>query len=1250
MATRRAPPAAGARDGWDGLSQSQREEAHSYLGAIKNTQAAEQGTIEYLSMPRIRRFGRRVALAWIALMEVAGVVWRRTTDSHRAPGRWWRKVLLLRPLRTFSWWMVIWVLLAGASALVAFDHTVRQATVEFVYGPKPRRATAAAVYEDWDEAAKWLARTVLASAFAALVATLWHDVIISPHTERRIRRRIRRGPMGLLSKTLELNPTKVIELDPPFNTVPRDDLYDEILPGALSRKRDVQIVMAEPGAGKTTALIDLAAVLAKIGLVPILLQMRGESSAETLYRRAEDRFKEQVRPLVRSADEIDRVWRWLCRRQRIAILVDDIDQIGFDGEPGFVMRHMIEEVTSENQTVVVTARPSGVPVGIAASAVTMHALAFETAVDLVAEPRSREPGATAPSNPSRKRIERWVREGDLHEAPLYLEALAELTSVGVPLDLPEDPLRWTQRERPGRWRSLSEKRRQWNPKWVRYLLLDSFYAGMGDGSVRRALAIDAHDRQKSIEALAGAALGMLGAAALQARAEALVGGKPVEGSEIAAELNVKKPRRGELADFISSDDRRDLDSGRDGQLAERPARRKWVSPHEAIDTGNRLRILEYDFKGKPQFRHRITQAFMAGRRLAELGRMEREKGERPQSERERSNNGQIESVTSFDDWVDVLMDSHHPEKLTAHMALMFAAVHADKRFVEDDDPNGDGLAERIVDRLIEGAQARSPGAYARAVLVSVASGAAGTVVTAAGATVETGAGEASEPDPAKDLDPMGYGDPHERNDPDDRLQKLVTAAEIVTLLKRDERSSASEDSSSASNDPAASRFDRKAQYILRLVRETRGAMQWTKFQALPAVAWLGTDEAWATIWEHFTSDPDYMVRRRASAQLAENAPGAYRALGKRIEGRVVHAAYRAKMGRPLERADDRISPDGHSPGRAPVSPEAMWGWDGVSAFRALGWVLPPIASGLGEELQAEYGYESDPNWSGRDGSRSSEADTREVASDELRRAREQLESFVALAFNGNNHRLQETVAQGFKADATRHAKKLEAPGEVAGNRRLVADVALPRAGSWYARMLLYQALALYAIAGKSVDDTLDVLAYRLQATRERHPFSRRAAKLSRAAVQRARLHSKHWEAFIWDDATEEGGRVPSVLTHVAAALVGDVAVLVDLKDGSPEDRQGNFGAMEELPYCLSRSRNRYEILGAGCVPQCRWGLCPYHAASPDEPEEHRGVSRVFCRGERRRVRWRPRPASWQRRIRRRRLRQFWEQMEYKARR
>jgi len=989
--------------------------------------------------------------------------------------------------------------------------------------------------------------------------TVWIDGIKSPYVVRRIRRRVIDDPSALLRLTLARETTKVVELEPPLEIVPRDELYDELLPGVLSRTKDVQIIVGDPGAGKTTALLDLAAILAKIGFVPVLLQLRGAGAGADIFEMARRQFETQIRPLVRVAAELDIVWRWLCRRQRLVFLVDDLDQIGFDGEPGFHMRRLLEDLAPEGQAVIVTARPSGVPVGIAASAIEMRPLELETAVEIVAAPREREAGATSAQRPSHRRIASWVRGGDLMEAPLYLEALAEMTAVGVCPDLPEDPRQWEKAKRPGRWRELSTQRCEWNPLWVRYLLLHRFRARIVDGCVRRTLAIDTHERERSVRALEGAALGVLAATGIDAKAAA-------EHPDEPEERRQGRARRRTLVDFIDTDDRSEL---KPQEVESRIVnRRSEISRHEAVDTGERLRILDRDQQGEPQFRHRIMQAYFAGRHLAEIGLAQRP-GHRG---RGAFQNGKKGHVLSFDDWLETLLGPCHPERLTAHLTLTFAAIYADSQPKTAKD--GARVAWLIAEKLVGSVEAtqQRPRSW-------------------------SSNGKAPR---ARGLDPMTAPDPYDRDDPDDNLIKLTTAANIVTLLKA----------------PAEDEKVRKVsgRIISALPSTTRGAMRWTKQKALPAVAGLNIEQSWLAIWQWFARDTDYEVRRSASRQLERNALQAFTLLGKEIEKTILGAGQRAAEGLPLAAYDEK------------------WDAQSIMTFEALGWVLPAIVSGLNEEMGDEGGAATEKS---------------------LQEARMRLEELTALAFEGGRPKLEESLAQGFKADAMRHAaapgKEFTGAGWVVGNRRLVADVGLPHAESWYARMLLYQALALYAVAGTGREDAFDVLSHQLARTRERHPLARQAAKLSRSALRRAAVGNDRWMAFVWSDEVEGAGGLPTVLGRRAGQLVSDVTILVDLKEGSAGAHHEKFGHMEELPYCLSGSRDRHEILGAGCPSHCGWGFCPYRAAAPDEPNQHRGISRGFCRAQRRAAVWQ-RPPIWQRAISRRRLRDFWRQMEYKARR
>jgi hypothetical protein len=676
--------------------------------------------------------------------------------------------------------------------------------------------------------------------------------------------------------------------------------------------------------------------------------------------------------------------------------------------------------------------------------------------------------------------------------------------------------------------------------------------------------------------LEGAALSGLGATGIEAVAAAVHGDEPERCRE-------GRPKRSKLVDFLSTDDRKDLDRQTiNGRVVRQ---RQEVSQHEAIDTGERLRILDRDQNGDPQFRHRIMQAFFAGRHLAELGRR-RDVGGRGAKTVPGGRDGH---VVSFDDWVETLMDHRHPERLTAHLALTFAAIHADACWAPRHGKEDCGVSCRIVTRLLEAVEANDR---------------SGDSVSGT---------EEEEAEAATQLDPMLAPDPYDRADPDDNLVKLTTAANVAALLRLRGESGSSLALSGR---------------IVENLEATRGAMRWTKQQALPAIAGLDTKESWIKVWKWFARDNDYEVRRSASRQLGHSARKAFSALEDDVEKTILDAGRRAEIALPLADKSD-----------------SGWDEDSIMSFEALGWVLPAVVSGLNEELGTEQGAAVDPSRNGD----SPGAD----AEQNLRRARTRLSELVALGFEGGRPKLEDSLAQGFKADAMRHCaasgKEFTGPGWVAGNRRLVADVGLPLAESWYARMLLYQALVLYAVAGTGRADTLDMLAHRLHSTRERHPLAREAAKLARAGLRRAQLGSDRWKAFVWSDDVEGGGGLPASLGRRAGRLVSDVTVLVDLKEGSPRDQHEKFGYMEELPYCLSASRDRHEILGGGCPEHCGWGFCPYRGAAPDEPSQHRGVSRGFCRAQRR-VSLSQRPPSWQRRIRRRKMLEFWRQMEYKARR
>ncbi len=1161
--------------------------ARSHLTELEEAQRPRINTLDGVDRSRPRRAARRVRREWIRVT-LALERLKRAARSPRHPlGRrlaWWR--LIAKPQKL--WDFRVLAPIAGVTLAVL--------------GPKL----------GLDMTKAWFVFGVIVGVPAAGTAVfLFDDFFRSPFRAWRIRRRICKHPTSLLPSAPASGSAWLIPSEHPMGgqVIPRDDLYYEVLPGILRRHhRDVQIVVGEPGSGKTTALIGLAELLARIGIVPVLVPLRGQA-AERIVEAAEDTFKRQINMRVRSSEEADTLWRWLYRRKRVAVLTDDIDQIGPDGERGFVLRRTLDKLATEDLPIVVTARPAGIPAGVAASSIELGDLREAAVVSYVAKAAKLDPGADPQLQLSERDLAHWVREGRLNEAPFYLELLASLYAAGRGPELPEAKVLRAEHGYSGCFRSKPGGNWEWNPLWVRFRLLERYYEEMENGGVRRWLGIEQHERQYSLRELQKAALGMLRLTGYEAKAHAAarVGG-PGPGQVRAA--------RSKLQDFLETDDR-----------AIRRTKRDRVSTHEVVDTGERLRVVDRDEAGELQFRHRIMQAYLAGRRLAD-------------DELDRSLKRARKGI--LEDQLSDLLDAHHPEKLTAHMAICFAALRLHdqgQRSAPDKDSKSDPIR-------------RAADATCRAVLGDLIADAQSALAPTTGArraqATESVPSTVSVPqhgwpEPAHEnddgLDPRVGRDPEARTDPDDALLKLTTAAEIALAI-----------------DDENHRNRKLTAKIVGLVHKAHGATRWTKLGAIASIAALHPErERWTRIWE-FARDPDYKVRRAASAEIEKNANVAYRELQQDIVRLILRAAARSSMGLTLLAPPRAPNEDAEAEPNAPRKRFAIEPWEhhnDVLALKALGWILPAIVSGLREEPSGQspgptIALNGSPN-----GDRSQKVLPPEAQAAYVRSARQALEWLVALAFEGGHHDLEASVAQGFKSDAMRHAEdpeqRITGPGWVASNRRLVADICLAHSEFWYARMLLHQSLALYAIAGASREETFESFARFLGSGGERHRFVYRAAKLARRAVERRLAGSGLWTGLIWNNEAEVVARRATMLDDDAALLVADVTLLLNLNELSSEDRQAQFGYMRDLPHCLGASPNRREILGAGCPAKCGWGLCPYKQPPPDEPNAHRGVSRAFCRQQQQIAARRFRAPSWQRVIRRRKLEDFWWEMERRVR-
>jgi hypothetical protein len=1256
------------------------ELAKRHLEELTARQGAPAASAPPTSSPRLRAAGRRLQHVGAHVHDLAGSAWRFVKSPRRAPGRWWVRLRLLSPGQTFNGLTLLTIGFAVALGLSAYVASLSLSQPAIGFAP----------FDEPFEHGLWsgglwgtIGSALFVGAVVGVLASTWRAAIWHPYLARRIRRQVRKRPDCVLLPSLSRRAVRLAPRDEPIAIVPRNELYDQLTPGILSRRRkDVQIVVGDPGCGKTTALIGIAGLLAKLGFVPVLVPLRSLDDVD-LVELGRERFKQQIESYVRSDGEAEELWRWLRRRRRVTVLCDDLDRLSPDGERGFVLRKAIADATAADVSVIVTARPAGVPAGIAASAIDLGQLDPQEAVASVIQGARNDPGFRAFEEVPRQAIEQWVEAGRLADVPYYLELLAQLVAAGRFPHLPE-PVASLAGQQRGVYRHRPDGTLEWNRWWVYFLLLERYYEATTAGRVRRGMGIEPRERESALTLLQDAALGTLTAAALEARAT-------LEPRERQARA---RPERTRIEDFIGSDDR---PLHATAAAAGATHRRPRVSAQEVIETGERLRLLDRDAGDEPQFRHRITQAYLAGRRLAVL-----------EFERIHAPGGGCAPARA--DTIDLLLDRRHPEKLTALTALTFAALCADaeRRTTEERARTSEDPAEATVDaararswgkvaqliawKLLDSAYASldegtaaspapAPAAPARApLLVTLLVAAPGTRLAALWsllATISTrnrdGAGDRASCGP-RDLDPMHVRNPDARCDPDDALIKLTTAADVARAIECEE-GKADAHAGVAGDPDALVRWRKRRRWpapgaaicqceILAAVRASGFVTRWTKLNAIAAIAALTAPARWQRIWE-FARDPDYEVRQAAGDVLDRDAFEAYRALEGDIARLLTRAAARSALGLPLlrplagEQAQQLSTEEkGYD--------ASVWDRQDVEGLKALGSVLPAIVSGLREDPSAH----APEAWRGHDGSDADSPERRarpltgDGAGDTtradftlyVRHARTALEQLVALAFQGGCHDLEAAVAKGFRSDAMRHVDDAEprggsshrGPGWVANHARLVATVGLGRAEFWYAQLVLGQALALYAVAGANRQLAYDALARSLhRGGTARHPFTQRAVRMARAAVRRADLRGQRWRAYVWPDEVQGSHRHHVGLRNATAQLLADVTILLDLNEGAEEDRQDPFGYMRELPYCLHGSRDRREILAAGCPPECGWNLCPYKQPPPDEPNEHRGVSRAFCR-QQRWIAWHRQPA-WQRAISHRRLASFWEEMERRAR-
>jgi hypothetical protein len=396
----------------------------------------------------------------------------------------------------------------------------------------------------------------------------------------------------------------------------------------------------------------------------------------------------------------------------------------------------------------------------------------------------------------------------------------------------------------------------------------------------------------------------------------------------------------------------------------------------------------------------------------------------------------------------------------------------------------------------------------------------------------------------------------------------------------------------------------------------RYASPLVRMSVLEQIAKLSGRRAVEALWE-FAGDDDYGVRWAAAEALVNRCSGEQAlpaGLGPGVFVSGAHA-YRALAVRIEQGLDDAERLSGQRDDWAPE----------ILSLKQMAWILPTLRT----RMRALEDHELDG-----------------LVSSHLQRLIA-LESASVTRQKG----LEASLSQGFRADA-QHNRDAGVDGD--------ALAMLGRAKFWYSQLNLLHAITVRAAyrglppGARRVSELLVGDGDLREASREQrleklHPFLRAAAQLCDEALEKvARTKSPQIvDRYVWGDDGEVVSGIPDGLVNEAAQLAGDIIVLLNMNETGDARQREAFGTRNSLPYCMQQSRDRKELL-EGCVGEdtCGFSLCPYQPVF-NRPSAYREISRQFCLHQRRNARADV-ARRWGSRVRARALRDFWGELESKA--
>ncbi|MBF9135118.1 ATP-binding protein [Plantactinospora sp. S1510] len=599
---------------------------------------------------------------------------RRHAEQRHADTHWWHR---------FPWWLLAvggtvllltWVVFSTLMAIFDRPGIGPLRFQEFCSADEPRGYYCGEV--------KSFLFNLLSAALAITLFVLWRY--------RRVYRRYRRRA---LAEPHRMVPTAGRGID---RIVGRDDLC-RLLIQRLRDRRDQRplLLVGGVGTGKTVTLVQLAAMLAEHGVLPIGIDLGTVDPGTRLdfLALARKRLQEVTDAWLWAEGDADRIWRYLLRENRIAVLADGLDEArprDPSGDRDSAIRAAIQQAVEVRLPLVVASRPHDPLRGLDAFLLQLEPLSEGAAMEYVSPLKSKQPGW--------ERIIRLVKAADIADSPAYLRIIRDLRESGHLDDLADDAVAHAHADRAA----------------VRWRLLQLWRTALVDGAVQQDYGLPERERADAVEMLSALACVGLARGSLSVRIADLI---PADGAP-ATETGLRgarvRPTSGsprtapgwtsgnpERRHGSTQGDEQNMAAVQDCLIRALRSRLRRLNPANAQDvglavtTGRELGIVICQ-EDEIRFQHGVIQAYLGARLLdAVLPPFHRTPAERqPDSERQSPPERQAgpESRWFF---LSLALGHGSARELLAALTLYSCSAAGD--------PSRQETARQVVDRLRDAA-------------------------------------------------------------------------------------------------------------------------------------------------------------------------------------------------------------------------------------------------------------------------------------------------------------------------------------------------------------------------------------------------------------------------------------------------------------------------------------------------------------------------------------------------------------------